>query len=199
MALENAPVRHEQTRPGDGGAKAAAILGAEGNDRATVGDARANTAAATVREVQSGTLPALQIDDANPADAHRPEQKPAAHDLGFWQTAGSVIGDMVHGAVDEVVHHPGQILEAAAVGVAAGAVGAVALATVPEVAAVVGGAMLIYQGAELVSHVPEWYHDAKVIAHAGENSAEDVAKAHQAFQTVGADTAVIGAGLAGSV
>jgi LysM repeat protein len=113
---------------------------------------------------------------------------------GFFHKAMAVASDVVEGAVDEVVHHPGEVLKNAAIG-AGVAIGAALLA--PEIAlgaAVVGIGAGVY---EVAKHGGEWIHAADVVANAKDHTAAEQKAAHDELHSFGAGAADLAAGFAG--
>ena len=127
-----------------GNDSASRILSEQHNSSFSGTDHRATSAADSAAMVSSSTLPNLQIDGHDSGDS-------SSHENGFshWlHNAETVASDLGAGAWNEITHHPDQVLEAAAVGLAAGvAVTAAAVLIGPEVlfgAAVVGAAGALY-------------------------------------------------------
>ena len=151
---------------------------------------RAATAADSAALVNSSALPDLQIDGH---DSHSAPQESGF--MHFIHGAQAVVSDLATGAVNEVIHHPGQVIEAAATGLAIGTVAVLAAPEVVAAAAVAGVAVGAY---ELATHVGGWIHDADVVSNTQDHTAAEVAAAHQGLQDVGGGAVLIGAGVAGS-
>jgi hypothetical protein len=142
--------------------------------------------------------PATAKPDAPPATA-KPDASPAAKPeesgfMGFIHKTEAVVGDIASGCVDEVIHHPGRVLENVAIGAVA-AVGATLLA--PELlvaAAVVGIGAGVY---EVAKHGGEWVNAADVVANPNGHTAQEQKAAHDTLHGVGGGITDLAAGLAG--
>ncbi len=177
-----------RSAPTDGASR---ILADQRDTTLNGADQRAATTAESARLVQSNALPDLQIDGH---DSHS-----APHESGFMHFvhgAEAVASDLARGAVDEVIHHPGQVVGSALTGLA---IGTVAILAAPEVAVAAAIAGAGYGAYELATHVGGWIHSADVVSNAQDHTAAEVASAHQTLQGVGAGGVLIGAGVLGSL
>ncbi len=152
---------------------------------------RAATTADSARLVQSNTLPDLHIDGH---DSHSPPQESGF--MHFVHGAEAVVSDIARGAVDEVVHHPDQVVGAALTGLA---IGTVAVLAAPEIAIAAAVAGAGYGAYELATHIGGWAHSADVVSNTQDHTAAEVAAAHRDLQGVGAGGVLIGAGVVGSL
>lgn len=171
-------------------------------------------------------LPALQlVGDAAP-DAAKAAAKAAAKTNpapkagvvtadksskpGLLNEAGNVAAQLGKGALNEIENHPLQLVETAAVGLAAGAaisagvtlaVGAGILAA-PEVAvgaAVVGVGALGYGAYQAYEHRNDIIHNTEVVANPDAYSAREVAAARQNVQNFGGAALETGVGVVAGV
>jgi hypothetical protein len=94
----------------------------------------------------------------------------------------AVLTDIGSGFVDEVIDHPGKLLESAAIGVGF-AVGATVLA--PEIALAAGGLAVAYGSYEVANNVDGWAKAADVVAHSSEHTAEERKAAHDQLHSIG--------------
>ena len=154
-------------------------------------DQRAAIAADSTGLVQSNTLPDLHIDGHDSHSA--PKESGFMH---FVHSAEAVVSDLAKGAVDEVVHHPGQVIGSALTGLA---VGTIAVLAAPEIVVAAAAAGAVYGGYELYKHAGGWAHSADVVSNTQDHTAAEVAAAHQDLQGVGAGGVLIGAGAIGSL
>jgi LysM repeat protein len=139
-------------------------------------------------------VPAPVQPSANNATAPAPEQTEAPTPEKHWYSgAMAVAGDVLHGAENEVINHPGRVAGAAVIGVAsvlaapvivAGAAAVGVSAAVVEGAVLVGGAA--YTGYQAYEHGGAVLHDANVVANPQGFSAQEQAKAHAGLNNVGA-------------
>jgi hypothetical protein len=148
------------------------------------GNQKATNAADSAALVQSQALPDLQIDHHESGFMH------------FVHGAEAVGADLAKGAVDELIHHPGQVIEAALTGLAVGTVAALAAPELAVGLAIGGAAVGAY---ELATHVGGWIHSADVVSNTQDHSAAEVALAHQDLQNVGGGGVLIGAGMLGAM
>lgn len=123
------------------------------------------------------------------------------------------IGEIEKGAVNEIIHNPGEILKDVAIGALIGAatvatgggalvalgIGAAALATTEIVKnkGDLGG--VINDASAFGSTVADWGSDIATVAGNGQHSQEDIAEAKQGLQQLGAFGAHIAAGTAGGI
>lgn len=131
---------------------------------------------------------------AYPVAAATAKPKEEAGISGFFHAVGAVMADVGKGCVDEITHHPLQVLENVAVG--AGVAVAAALAA-PEI--VVAGAVagIAVGGYELLNHGGQWINAAEVVAHAQGHSQAEVQAAHDQLHGVGEGLADLAAGALG--
>lgn len=122
------------------------------------------------------------------------EPKEEAGISGFLHGVGAVMADLGKGCVDEITHHPLQVLENVAIG--AGLAVAATLAA-PEI--VVAGAVvgIAAGGYELLKHGGAWLNAADVVAHAQGHSQAEVQAAHDQLHGVGEGLADLAAGALG--
>jgi LysM repeat protein len=129
-----------------------------------------------------------------PGAADKPAAPKESGFMSFVHKTEAVASDIAHGAVDEVIHHPGEVIKNVAIG-AAIAVGA-ALAA-PELAigaAVVGIGLGAY---EVATHAGGWIHAGEVVANPDGHSAAEQKAAHDTLHGVGGGLTEIAAGFAG--
>lgn len=152
---------------------------------------RIKNAADSAALVQSRTLPDVTINGTD-AQVHSTENRfmRVVHD------AEAAAPDLFRGAMDEVTHHPLQVIESAAFGLA---IGTATLLAGPEVAAVAAIAGTGYAAYELATHAGGWFHSADVVAHASDYSATELSAAHRDLHNVGGGAALYGAGIAGAL
>ena len=185
------------------------------------------TAADSAKMVASGTIPALHISGAEtakpatPAEASNTPKPSESHSQGmlgsfesgamnFFSGAGKVTKDLAAGAWNEVTQHPLQVAEkfgeGAAIGLVATAalVGAAAIAPEALLAVGVGEAAIGIGGLAIgawkaSTHAAGLAHDAHVVSNENNYSKEQVATAHGDLRHVGAETALVTAGVAGAL
>lgn len=108
-----------------------------------------------------------------------------------------VIGDLFHGAVEQITQNPLEVLKNVAIGAAIGA-GTVLLA--PEIAigaAVIGATAGVYQ---LATNLPGWLEDADIVANPDQHTAAEVAQSHEDLEDLGGGiTNFVAGGLAGGL
>lgn len=131
-------------------------------------------------------------------DSNTSESTPAAEvpqkDGGLF----GVVGDIIGGGVNHLIHNPLDVVKALATGVVLSiAVGAVAAAAAPIIAAAplwvpVAGGITLAAGAlgltasALAEHAPQWFKDGEVVWNASKYTAEEVAAAHKGLNDFGA-------------
>ncbi len=139
---------------------------------------------------------------AQPSPTDKPAQpapKPAEKHqesgfMGFLHKAEAVASDIAAGAVDEVVHHPGEVLKNVAIGAAVG-IGAALVA--PEVA-IVGAVAGVGLGAyEVAKHAGDWIQAGSVVANQQGHTASEIQAAHEALKGVGRGVTDTAAGFVG--
>lgn len=138
-------------------------------------------------------LPGLHLVDDHQAQAAAVAKPVPAHHPNFFEEVGNVAAELGKGAVDEIVHHPGHVLQVAAEGLAAGVViGAVGTAVVaagivsaPVLAvggAVVGVGLL---AAQVAPHAGEIIHNTAVVADPTAHTAAEIAQSRLAVEHYG--------------
>ncbi|MBS1955126.1 MAG: hypothetical protein JST89_13140 [Cyanobacteria bacterium SZAS-4] len=190
VAAEQIRIREADTRttPTDGSQR---ILAEQRGTTHSGADQRTTTAADSARMVQSNVLPDTQI------VGHDTPAAPQESGFMHWvHGAEAVATDLARGAVDEIVHHPGQVIGSALTGLA---VGTVAVLAAPEIAIAAAVAGAGYGAYQLATHVGGWVHSADVVSNTQDHTAAEVAAAHRDLQGVGAGGVLIGAGVIGSL
>ncbi len=133
------------------------------------------------------------------------------HD-GIVSGALRVGGELLHGAVDELFHDPGKLLQDVAVGAVATAVGA---ALLPEAAVGLAGAAAIgavglgldvalggnpiQQAGDFIHNTGTFIHDAGIVADPDGHSDKEVYLAHQSVHDAGGATMEVAATTVGGV
>lgn len=137
----------------------------------------------------------------------------AAMDALTGTHAIKAIGEIEKGAVDEVIHHPGEILKDVAIGAAVGALtvatgggalvalglGAAALATTELVKNDGSIDGVVNDAKALGNSVVDWGNDLAVVAGSGPHTKEEELSAEAGLRQLGAFGAQTAAGIAGGV
>lgn len=178
-----------QATPSDGSQR---ILADQRGTIHSGAEQRAITSADSARMVQSNDLPDLRIDEHDGQAAPQEESR----FMHFVHGAEAVVTDLAKGAVDEIIHHPGQVLGSALTGLAVGTAAVLAAPEIAIAAAVAGAGYGVYQ---LATHVGGWVHSADVVSNTEDYSAVEVDAAHRELQGVGAGGVHITAGVIGSL
>ncbi len=162
-------------------------------------DQRANSAADSAALVTLSTLPDLKI-SGHDSDSNGTSD---SHESGFdhfMHNAETIASDLGTGAWNEIKDHPDHVIEAAAVGLAAGlAITAVAAVTAPIVGIGALAVGAIIGSVELATHIGGWIHDADVVTNTGTFSAAEVTQAHTDLQNVGGGATLVAAGALGGM
>ncbi len=176
------------------------IVGVEAKGKVVMGkdakgkDANESHTSATNGPASASDSPALATKDPDSAD-HSPASPNNQSSNDHWYSGALSVGeDLASGAKEEVVDHPGRVLESAAIGVATGvAVGLLA----PEVVVAAGAVGMAYAGYKLYENAGNWINDAKVVAAPQDHSAAEQSQAKSNLQSLGGGMVDVAAGFAG--